>query len=70
VVSPSGASGTIEFYDGTQLLGSSAVNAGKATLAISSLTTGKHSITARYLGDANNNSSTSAVLSQNVRRKT
>jgi hypothetical protein len=40
-----------------------------ATLSNSSLSTGTHSITAQYGGDTNYGGSTSAVLSQTVRRK-
>jgi uncharacterized protein YjdB len=68
-VSPAGATGTVQFFDGTISLGTSLLTAGKATLAISSLSAGQHPITAKYLGDANYNSSTSAVLTQTVRKK-
>jgi hypothetical protein len=43
------------------LLGTVAVNSGQATLNISTLGTGTHSITAQYSGDVNFASSTSAV---------
>jgi hypothetical protein len=57
--------GMVTFYDGTLSLGSSPLNAaGFATLATSTLAVGTHSITAVYSGDAANNASTSAVLSQ------
>jgi hypothetical protein len=59
--------GTVSFLDGTTNIGSSALNnSGVATLTISTLAVGTHSITATYNGDANFNSSTSAVLSQVV----
>jgi len=62
--------GTVIFKDGATQIGTAAVNlvsgAYKATLTTSSLTTGSHSITAVYSGDANFNSSTSAVLTQVV----
>jgi len=43
-------SGTIEFYDGGTLIGSSAIAAGRATLTTSALPAGSHAITARYTG--------------------
>jgi hypothetical protein len=59
--------GTIEFLDGTAVLGSSTVNAsGTATLAISTLTFGTQSITATYEGDADHAVSTSSALSEKV----
>src|SRR5690242_7554402 len=68
-VSPAGAGGTVQFFDGSISLGTSLLSAGRTTLAISSLSAGQHPITAKYLGDANFNSSTSAVLTQTVRKK-
>jgi hypothetical protein len=68
-VSPSGATGTVQFFDGSQSLGTSTLSSGTATLSTSGLSQGKHSITARYSGDANDNASTSAVLTQSVRRR-
>jgi hypothetical protein len=62
--------GTVTFLDGGTTLGSSALNAsGVATFSTASLSVGTHSITARYGGDTNYNGSTSAVLSQTVKRK-
>jgi sugar lactone lactonase YvrE len=59
--------GSIEFLDGTTVLGSSAVNAsGTATFAISTLTFGAHSITASYEGDTDHAVSTSTALSEKV----
>jgi hypothetical protein len=45
-------SGTVAFYDGATLLGSSAISAGRATLSTTALAAGSHAITARYLGGA------------------
>jgi hypothetical protein len=62
--------GTVTFLDGSSTLGSSTLNAsGVATLSVANLSVGTHSITARYGGDTNYNGSTSAVLSQTVKRK-
>jgi len=68
-VSPSAATGTVQFLDGSTPLGTVAVNGGTATLSTSTLTGGRHSITATYSGDANFAGSQSAVLSQNVTGK-
>ena len=68
-VSPSTATGTVEFFDGSASLGTVALSSGQASLTTSSLAAGKHSITAIYSGNANLASSTSAVLSQNVTGK-
>jgi len=58
--------GSVSFLDGTTSLGTSAVTGGVATLSVSTLSSGSHSITAVYSGDANFNTATSAVLTQSV----
>ncbi len=58
-VSPSEATGTVEFFDGVTSLGSAAVNSGTAFIATSTLPGGDHSITAVYSGDSQFNGSTS-----------
>ncbi len=59
--------GTVTFYDGATSLGTGTLNgSGQATLSISSLSVGSHSITATYGGDSNFNSSTSSALTQTV----
>ena len=59
--------GSVTFYDGTGSLGSQDMNgAGVATLNISSLAAGSHSITAVYPGDSVYAGSTSNVVMQNV----
>jgi hypothetical protein len=68
-VSPSGATGTVQFFNGAVSLGTTAVTNGKATLTTSSLSSGTHSITAQYSGDGNYNGSTSSVLNQTVGRR-
>ncbi len=64
------ATGTVNFYDGNTLLGSGtlAVSNGndQATYSTTTLGGGSHSITAKYLGDANFSTSTSAAVSQTV----
>jgi hypothetical protein len=60
-------SGSITFKDGTNNLGTIALNAaGQAMLTTSALSLGTHSITAVYGGDASFAPNTSAVLSQVV----
>ena len=62
---PSGASGTVTFYDGTTSIGTGTVNAaGVATYATSTLSVGTHSITANYGGDTNYSTVTSTAVSQ------
>lgn len=61
------ATGTVKFLDGTAVLGTGALNAGGvATLAVPALAVGQHALTAVYGGDAKDNGSTSAVLTQTV----
>jgi hypothetical protein len=67
-VTPSGATGSVGFYDGKKLLGSKTLSGGVASFATSSLAAGTHSISAKYSGDANYSGSTSAVLTQTVTR--
>jgi hypothetical protein len=69
-VSPSTASGTVQFLDGSNLIGTGAVSAGTTSFASSSLTTGAHSITAAYTGDTNDESSTSSAVTQTVNQVT
>lgn len=68
-ISPSAASGTVTFLDGSTTLGTGTVSSGKATLAISSLIAGSHSITVSYGGSTNYNTSTSSTLTQTVNKK-
>ena len=60
--------GTVQFFDGTTQIDSETLNptTGTATFATSSLAVGNHVITAQYLGDQNDASSTSAPLTQVV----
>lgn len=44
--------GTVEFYDGDALLGSSTLNAGSAAFTTTALAAGSHAITVRYVGGA------------------
>ncbi|MEO7761284.1 MAG: Ig-like domain-containing protein [Casimicrobiaceae bacterium] len=59
--------GTVQFKDGGANLGAPVTLVGStASLSTSALTQGTHSITAVYIGDANNTSSTSPVFVQTV----
>lgn len=60
------ATGNVTFMDGTNTLGSVALNAGVATYSTSSLAVGTHNITAVYGGDTNDAGSTSAGLTETV----
>ncbi len=66
-VSPSTATGTVTFKDGATTIGSGTLSAGIASMSISNLTSGAHSLTAVYGGNTTNLTSTSSVLTQNVR---
>ncbi len=68
-VAPSGASGSVEFFDGATSLGAAPVSGGTATLVTSSLPVGVHSLTASYLGDANHSGSTSSAVSLEIQAK-
>jgi hypothetical protein len=63
---PAPATGTVQFFDGTTLLGTGTVANGVATLATSALVVGTHPVTAVYSGDADYNSATSAAYNQVV----
>ncbi|MFJ2399650.1 Ig-like domain repeat protein, partial [Streptomyces sp. NPDC087843] len=58
--------GTVSFFDGATLLGTSALTAGVATLTTSTLGVGSHALTAVYGGDGEFNGSTSPVDTQTV----
>ena len=68
-ISPSAAPGTIQFFDGPNSLGIASLSSGQASFTTSTLSAGKHSITAVYTATANFAGSTSAVLTQNVTGK-
>ena len=65
-VSPSTATGTVQFLNGGNLLGTGTLSAGTASSTTSSLTAGAHNITAAYTGDTNDASSTSSAITQTV----
>lgn len=68
---PQAPLGSVVFMDGATTLGAVPLsqilaNTSSATLNISTLVTGSHSITASYLGDVNYPSSNSTAMTQNV----
>jgi hypothetical protein len=65
-VTPASATGNVKFLDGVTLLGTIALTNGVASFTTSSLTQGPHSITASYVGDSNDTSATSAVVTETV----
>ncbi len=67
-VTPSAATGTVTFKDGSTTLGTGTLSSGKTTFSTSALAVGSHSITAAYGGDSNYNSSTSSALIQTVNK--
>ncbi len=64
-VTPDGA---VDLMDGTNVIASATLTAGGATISVSTLTDGRHNMTAIYHGDSTNHvlGSTSAVLKQDV----
>jgi sugar lactone lactonase YvrE/plastocyanin len=65
------ATGTVNFTDGGNAIGSASLNAsGVAILTTSSLAPGTHSIVANYAGDGRASASTSTPLALNVRQTT
>jgi hypothetical protein len=71
VVTPSFATGTVSFYEGATLLGTSSLdNTGTAVLPISTLNAGVHTITANYNGDPGVPASTSNAVQLTVTQRT
>ncbi|HEY1214643.1 MAG TPA: Ig-like domain-containing protein, partial [Bryobacteraceae bacterium] len=58
--------GTVGFYEGTTLLGSAPLISGAASVTTTFSTTGVHTITALYTGDANFSTVTSAAFNETV----
>jgi hypothetical protein len=64
---PSAPTGTVQFFDGSTALGSATIDStGRASIAISTLNVGAHSITAQYGGDGNYITAASAVFTVTV----
>lgn len=70
-VAPSGATGSVQFYDGAAKLGGAvAVSGGVATKVVSTLGVGTHKIKAVYLGSSSYTTATSATATVVVARAT
>ena len=67
-VTPTSATGTIAFYNGTTLLGTGMVSDGTATYDATTLVLGGNTITAVYSGDSNDTSSTSTAVTVTVQQ--
>ena len=65
-VAPASATGTVTFNDGSTAVGTSSLVSGKATLAVSTLSVGTHSLTAVYGGDSANQASTSSAVAVTI----
>ena len=63
---PVSPTGTVEFFDGSTLLGDGTVSNGVATLVTTGLSLGANSITATYEGDSNYVGSTSPAITVTV----
>ena len=63
---PVSPTGTVEFFDGSTLLGDGTVSNGAATLTTTALSLGANSITATYEGDSNYVGSTSPAITVTV----
>jgi large repetitive protein len=65
-VAPAAATGSVQFLDGSAILGSVSVSAGAAVLTVPGLAVGSHTITASYGGDSIYSGGTSAGLTETV----
>ena len=63
---PAAPTGTVEFFDGSTLLGSGTVSNDAATLTTTALSLGANTITATYEGDSNYVASTSPAITVTV----
>ena len=68
VVSPSTATGTMTFLDGSTSLGTVTISGATAALSVSTLSIGAHPITAAYSGDANDAPGTSTSLLEYINK--
>ena len=65
-VSPSSATGTVTFLDGTTKLGAEALSGGAASFSTTGLAVGNHTITAQYGGDATDATSSSTPVTVTI----
>ena len=69
-VTPSAATGSVTFMDGSTTLGTGTLSSGIATYSAAFSATGSHTLTAVYAGDSTYATSTSSALTQTVNLKT
>jgi hypothetical protein len=69
-ISPSAATGAVQFFDGGASLGTATLSGGTAVLSATALSVGTHSVTATYAGDNTYAGSTSAAWTQTVAKAT
>lgn len=66
-MSPTSATGTVEFFDGSTEIGTGTVSSsGVATFSTSALAVGSHTLTATYEGDSSDASSTSGAVTVTI----
>jgi hypothetical protein len=65
-VTPSGATGQVQFRDGATTIGTVTLTGGAASFTASNLAAGTHSLTAVYVGGTNFNQSTSNTVNETV----
>jgi hypothetical protein len=65
-VTPTAATGSVQFLDGASVLGTVGLSGGTASLSIATLSAGTHNITAAYAGDGNDAGSTSSAVTVTV----
>jgi hypothetical protein len=61
-VSPSAATGSVQFFDGVTAIGTATLTSGTAPMITPGLAVGSHSVTAVYSGDGGYNGSTSTAI--------
>ena len=66
-LSPSAATGSVLFVDGTTVIATAPISGGTATFTTSALTAGTHGVTAVYNGDVNYAASSSLTITQTVK---
>ncbi len=73
VANPNAVTGLVTFYDGTTVIGASSVSGaggtGTASITVSNLGAGSHTIKAQYSGDGNFGNSTSSTITQTVTKQ-
>jgi hypothetical protein len=67
-VTPASATGSVQFFNGSAVLGTANLSGGTAQLTVTSLPAGADSLTASYGGDAANASSASGARLQTVNK--